>query len=410
MFNNKLTINQFINFYFNFLFMIPIKQILKDFLFIPFYYLSWLSPRDKDTWIFQSWDTNNFIDNAKYFYLYCSKKPVRAILISKNKKVVRTLRAKGFDVRYIWSLNGIKAMLRAKEYIIDNAFIGPGLWMKGSARTIQLWHGVAIKRIGYNLYPRKKARLIEFYKRYLIPWKSYHKKDIFITTCTHNAKMISEGFKTNPKNTLLLGYPRHEALITKKNQKSFFYQKEIDKLDKLKKQGAKLLFYAPSWGHKITDINEILNLKRLIPLLKDNNTYLVTKAHKIGKLSGYISSDHLISLPLNIDTYAVLPKMDLLITDYSSLAQDFLFLDKPILFYPYDIEWYKKNINPFYLDFYKHTPGFIAHSKREFIDKIKEFFKGKDEYEEQRKKDLDFWFKYQDGKSSKRIYNFIKNN
>lgn len=385
-----------------------IKKISKDIPLIPLYYLSFLIPRNKNKWIVQSWDTNAFIDNSKYFYLYCSKKPIDITLISKNKYIIKKMNEKGYNAKYIWSISGIWSMLRASEYIIDNAFIGPGLWLRGSARLTQLWHGIGIKKIGYHLHPKNKEKLMKIYKQKIAPWLGYRKKDIFILPTKHYSNMIEKGFCINKKNIISLGYPRNERILKDVKDSELFNEPHLTILNQLKQENKKLILYLPSWGHKNNNVKELLNFKKIIPLLEKTESYLIIKSHKIGEKITGAKSSNIIELPKDFDIYTILKDADILITDYSSVAYDFLFIDKPLIFYPYDIKWYKRNVNPFNYDFYKHSPGPIANNPYEFFILLKETINGKDNYKKERKKELNFWFDYNDSKASERIYKFIK--
>src|SRR5699024_3318423 len=48
---------------------------------------------------------------------------------------------------------------------------------------------------------------------------------------------------------------------------------------------------------------------------------------------------------------------DILITDYSSVFFDFSNLNRPMLFFVYDIEDYRENLRAFYFDFDVQAPG-----------------------------------------------------
>jgi CDP-glycerol glycerophosphotransferase (TagB/SpsB family) len=62
-------------------------------------------------------------------------------------------------------------------------------------------------------------------------------------------------------------------------------------------------------------------------------------------------------LPSNLDMYPVLKLSHALITDYSSIYIDYLLLEKPIYFYCFDLENYKKNCRSMYFEYDEVTPG-----------------------------------------------------
>lgn len=97
---------------------------------------------------------------------------------------------------------------------------------------------------------------------------------------------------------------------------------------------------------------------------------------------------------------------DMLITDYSSIMIEFVALDKPAVFFTYDLDYYLSSERGFYYDFRKTVPGPIVYTSDELIGVIEndEFDKGKiSEF-------LMTQFDAIDGQSSKRVVDFVLDN
>jgi CDP-glycerol glycerophosphotransferase len=97
---------------------------------------------------------------------------------------------------------------------------------------------------------------------------------------------------------------------------------------------------------------------------------------------------------------------DLLITDYSSLIFDYANLKKPIIFYMYDLNYYKEELRGFYLNL-DELPGDIVSTEEEIVNILNNI----DSYAEKyNMKYLEFnkMFNYlDDGKSSERVINKV---
>ena len=57
------------------------------------------------------------------------------------------------------------------------------------------------------------------------------------------------------------------------------------------------------------------------------------------------------------DPYVFLKMADVLITDYSSIYFDYLLLDRPIIFFDYDLKEYLNDSRELYFDYDEFTPG-----------------------------------------------------
>jgi CDP-glycerol glycerophosphotransferase (TagB/SpsB family) len=115
------------------------------------------------------------------------------------------------------------------------------------------------------------------------------------------------------------------------------------------------------------------------------------------------------------DIYPILKYIDILITDYSSIAYDFLLLNKPIIFFNYDYIEYKQAREAsaekeFLLDYEKDTPGQKVQTQIELINEMAKILEGNDLYSEARIEIRNKLFDYTDGNSCSRIYNHIKTN
>ena len=96
----------------------------------------------------------------------------------------------------------------------------------------------------------------------------------------------------------------------------------------------------------------------------------------------------------------------MLITDYSSIMIEYAILNRPIIFFTYDLEDYLANERGFYYDFKTTVPGPIVYSSDELINIIHDDDFDRSRISEFAKTQLDVI----DGKSSERIVDFLLNN
>jgi len=107
-----------------------------------------------------------------------------------------------------------------------------------------------------------------------------------------------------------------------------------------------------------------------------------------------------------VDTYCLLNMADMLVTDYSSVYTDFMLLDRPSVFFTYDIEEYSRDTRDYYFEYDVYMPEARACTMDELIAGIEESFSEKGmaaQYKSRRRQLCARMWKYADGRSSRRI-------
>ena len=98
----------------------------------------------------------------------------------------------------------------------------------------------------------------------------------------------------------------------------------------------------------------------------------------------------------------------MLITDYSSIAFDFAYMNKPLIYYHFDYHEYRKKQHPEgYFKYENDGFGPIVETKEnlcEYIDEIIDDFKNTEKYEKRAKQ----FFDLRDKNNCKRVYEKIK--
>ena len=97
---------------------------------------------------------------------------------------------------------------------------------------------------------------------------------------------------------------------------------------------------------------------------------------------------------------------DILITDYSSVMFDYSILNRPMLFFAYDLEDYKENLRGFYFDFVNDIPGPISRDTDQLIKDIKEY--NEESWKEKYKNYHDKFNGIDDGHASQKVIDVIK--
>jgi CDP-glycerol glycerophosphotransferase len=286
------------------------------------------------------------------------------------------------------------------------------------AKKIQLWHGVGFKKIELELLKEYRKRmkvtnwLVFVAYRYLAG--RYPLYDAVISTSPFYTTHVFEN-SLRARKILDYGYPRNDILkgnnlFDENNLKLLYAKLEVIKLLKeLKKDGFRIVMYAPTFrdsgGDPVSD--GALDLRSLNELGEKQRILFILKFHPDPGFK-YVRTAYpfVITYPHDHDAYPILKLCDLLVTDYSSIYSDFLFVGKPIIFFPYDFEKYVRQDRSIQFEYEKSTPGAKCYTMQELVEEIPIALEN-DEYKEKRIKCAKKMFKYIDGRASERIWRYI---
>lgn len=347
-------------------------------LLLPIYCLSYIIPRNKHIWVFGSTFGRRFADNPKYFYLYLNqhhRDDIRAIWISKNRGVVDFLNRNSLEAYYIYSLKGIWFALRAKVYIYDNYSKDICFTLSGGATKVNLWHGIPLKKIQKdNMFdlvrnPQNRAHKIKWALRRITDERP---TDYVLATSEYLRPIFSSAFNT--ENVIVCGYPRNDFLISDSIENIMTDDEKVSyNMIKEKGNDNNIVLYMPTFRDSEYRFFELMSIAKLEGFLKENNIIFVVKLHPKSKINNKlidVKSEYISILNPEYDPYPFLKLADVLVTDYSSIYFDFLLLDKPIIFFPYDLEEYLSNSRDMYFDYEEFTPGVKVFNQKELEDVI----------------------------------------
>ena len=348
-------------------------------LLLPIYWLSFLFPRDKKTWLFGSTFGRRFADNPKYLYLYIAQHKkelgVRPIWITQEQGIVRLLEKNGYEAYHYHSLNGIWYALRGKVYLFDNYSKDINFWLSGGALKVNLWHGIPLKKIQADnkfdtvRHPGNTWEWVKAFPRRLSDEKPSH---YVLTTSNFMKPVFASAFRTG--HVLTSGYPRNDRLVQKNSIKNILSDaehgsmKEIQSLLK-KERIRKMIYYMPTFRESEAEFFKVVNIEKFQKFLEENRFLFCMKLHpksKLGKEFRRIRGNHILMIDADADPYIFLEKADVLVTDYSSVYFDFLLTDRPVVFFDYDLQEYLHSSREMYFDYRKVTPGQKAATGEEF--------------------------------------------
>lgn len=273
---------------------------------------------------------------------------------------------------------------------------------------IQTWHGTPLKKLALDLDDVFMAGEtdIEDYKRNF--YNNAQTWDYLISQNNYSSKIFKQAFAFK-KEILEIGYPRNDLLFHDNNEEKIKRIKEMLGIDLDKK----VILYAPTWRDNEFyengkyKFNPTLDFSLLMEQLKDD-TVLIVKYHYLvmDKIDWTPYKGFVYSYDMSYDISLLYLISDMLITDYSSVMFDYSILDRPMLFYCYDLNEYKDKLRGFYFDFIKEAPGPIVKSTQMLIKAIKEY-----DHDLYKEKYHTFRSKYNhadDGNASKKIVKLIK--
>lgn len=330
--------------------------------------------------------------------------------------------------RYIWSVereavpyckaNGIPYVVRRTarwartlekaQYWISNARFPAWVRKPKYVTYIQTWHGTPLKKLGLDIenVAMPGTNTAAYHRNFV---SEANRWDALVSPNDYSTQIFRSAFGF--KNQILkVGYPRNDELINSSPEDVTALKQQLGiPLDK------KVVLYAPTYRDNqfaekgkytfelpfsLADFRERFGQDAVLILRMH---YLISNALDVSDYSDFVYD--LSSYPNISDLYLV---SDLLITDYSSVFFDYAYLQRPILFYPYDYHLYKDELRGFYLDYEKDLPGKIAQNEADLLDNVEEFLQRPDMSQDpQFQKFYDRFCAINDGLASFKVVNYV---
>ncbi|QBY42205.1 CDP-glycerol glycerophosphotransferase family protein [Arsenophonus nasoniae] len=364
--------------------------------------------KPKKNIIIFTFDGNSFKFNTKVLFEYIILKKSQEIELRYiiNDDLLREKLIKQYGNKFITtkSFSHLKIISQAKVWITDGGFPLKSPFNHKKRVLINLWHGIPLKKIGVMGYNG-----LEKFRVWLTLKMFSSNYSLFSSTSDNLKKIYAKSFLIKEDIVISLGQPRNDLLFYKKNKISDYIE-ELPLYEKV-------ILYAPTWRKGIygqdwkgddtkffpfTDFN----LKKLEDFLSKKKILLLIRPHHLQQVK--IEETYWIrnfSASICNEIMDVLSNFYLLITDYSSIYFDFLILEKPVLFLPYDLTLYEKNVG-LNFEYNDITPGPKPKKQSEFIREIYKLLNDNSYYLKERKFTNKYFNQTVKG-SSQKIYSFI---
>ena len=375
--------------------LIDIIQII-DIILFPFICIISLffKPFLKDIWLIGE-NANEACDNGYILFKYIREK-------RKDINVYYVINKKTNDYKKVSSIGNVinhKSFkhwiyyLNAKRIIVTQKYANPSMALFHilhkyniiKTPRVFLGHGITTNNATMFYFDRCKFRL-------------------FICGAKKEYEYVKNKF----------GYPKENVVYTGLAR--------FDNLDLSKKINNFILIY-PTWRKYINNQKDfdnfmnnyydILNNNDLINIIEKNNITIKLVLHKNMKKFNinYNSLSNNITINHNedVDIQDLLNKTDLLITDFSSISFDIAYRQRPIIYYQFDTDDYRKNqLKEGYFSYNKNGFGDVLNSSSLVINKIMYYINNNFKVEDKYIKIMNLFFERKDKDNSKRIVEEIE--
>lgn len=275
-------------------------------------------------------------------------------------------------------------------------------------RVIQLWHACgAFKKWGYSTldYSWGDSRLI---------WKMFPRHfsytDVFVSAPSV-IPCYSEAFNCSEDIIRPLGTPRTDVFFDEG-----FVESGKERLKKAIPEigDRKVILYAPTFrGSSPEDAhnNKKIDYQKFLDAFGDDYVLLLKfhpftlKNENFSAKEKELFGDFVFMCPPEIGIDTAMCAADILVSDYSSLVFEFSLLNRPMIFFAYDLEEYQ-NSRDYYFEYTDFVPGPIVKNSDELLEAVLNIVNNGCDAA----KISEFKEKFMsgcDGKSSQRISDFI---
>ena len=331
--------------------------------------------KDENLCVIGGWGGQRFADNSRYMFL--EKSSLKKVWVTESEELYEFLKESGYKVVLKGSKESRRIHLRAKYHVTDWGVTDIDSKYSVGAQRIFLWHGIPLKKVWKAQFDNSQNKVERILNKMKVFAASYTWGLPSIGCWDNNELLVTSQFVeelfdemvTNRRQKYIHAqYPRVSYL--REEGLGFLLpreQKIVEEISKYKEEGYKVVMYLPTFrdaqdnpflGEKDKDA-----VNSFFEHMKNEKILFIAKPHMADAED--FNNRKCMVLEATVDIYPFLKMTDCLITDYSSVAFDYLALDRPIIYYVYDYEDYRDKDRGLALDFDENTAGTKVYSLAE---------------------------------------------
>jgi len=312
-------------------------------------------PRTRDLWVFGS--AAGLSDGGWALYRHAAQRGERAVWLTGGDREAADARAHGIPAADKHSLRGFWLTARAAVTVVTHGFGDVNRYAATGGVIVQLWHGIPLKRIGVDAAVTT-ASPVRFGgalvgRALAVLYRGTQGRIRVLPAASELVRgRLESAFGLTSARVPVTGEPRVDVLSQGTAERR--REAAVRELGELlgdrhgDLRDAPRVLYAPTWRDGAADpaAPDAAEIALLRALLDETGAVLLIRSHPLGGgdyAAALGARVRLLTSDLVTDVTPLLPGMDVLITDYSSLAFDAALVPLPTVFFAPDLDAYARS-------------------------------------------------------------------
>lgn len=289
-------------------------------------------PRRPGLWVFGS--AVGLADGAWALWQVAASEGRNAVWLVSDAAQEAAARAEGIPCAHVHSPRGFWLTARAAVAVVTHGFGDVNRYAITGAFIVQLWHGIPLKRIGLDSPETVRSAILDGapVMRWLLTaaYRRTVRRIGLIPAASHLVRgRLQSAFALPDAAVPVTGEPRVDVLSQRTAGERRAHARDLlDAAIGGTTPATSLVLYAPTWRDGAADpaVPTASEWDAIIAVLDAHDAVLLVRSHPLGAgaYSPPVETGRVRLLPASqlADVTPVLPALDVLITDYSSLAYD----------------------------------------------------------------------------------------
>ncbi len=302
-------------------------------------------PRSRDRWVFGC--GAGIGDGALALWRVAERDAQSAVWLTGSARDAADARAAGIPSVPTHSIRGFWETARARVVVVTHGFGDVNRYAIAGAFIVQLWHGIPLKRIGLDSPETTRTAILpgsRLMRRVLtIAYRSTTRRIDILPAASHLVRArLESAFSLDDARVPVTGEPRVDVLsagdaVQRREHARAGIERAVGSTD-----AERIVLYAPTWrdGQPDPAIPTPAEWAAIQETLARHDAILLIRSHPLGE-GAYeppVASPRVRLLDSETvrDVTPLLPAVDLLVTDYSSIAFDASLVPVPTVWFAPD--------------------------------------------------------------------------